>query len=209
MKRVIALILTAMMLLTAVLLTGCGDDKNKTQAAAVEAPEGAIANTNPSGVVTSFYKNEYSDDGKLLRYYDYNSKGELLGSTAYEYDQYGNDIKTILYGRDNEIQAQIKYEKTPEGMITKRTDIDANGVITQIVTIEYTDFNAEKTISNYNGDGTLKSYKENEYDSNQNLTKTTNYDADGNVKHYTTYVTDEKGVTTKYKYDAEGNLITE
>ena len=86
MKRVFALVLAAMMILTAMALTGCGD-KDKKENASVEAPEGAVANTNSDGVTTSFYKNEYDDKGNLTRNYDYNSKGELLGSTAYEYSR--------------------------------------------------------------------------------------------------------------------------
>ena len=48
----------------------------------------------------------------------------------------GNDIKTIMYDKEGEIQGQIKYEKTPEGLTTKRTDVDSNGVITSIITTE-------------------------------------------------------------------------
>ena len=59
MKRVLALALAAMMALTAMVLTGCNDKKDDGSAA-VSAPEGAVANTTPDGVTTSFYKNEKS-----------------------------------------------------------------------------------------------------------------------------------------------------
>ena len=113
-----------------------------------------------------------------------------------------------MYGADGEIQAQIKFEKTPEGLVTKRTDVDGNGVINSIITTEYTDFNAEKTISRFNGDGTLKGYDEYEYDAKQNLTKVSTYNAEGELKRYITYVMDENGTITEYEYDAAGNLVS-
>ena len=80
-------------------------------------------------------------------------------------------------------------------------------MIKSIITTEYTDFKREESIHRYNGDGTLKNYDEYEYDSNNNLIKISSYDAEGNLKHYTTFVTDESGLTTEYEYDANGNLI--
>ena len=70
MKRILALALVAMMMMTAVMLTGCGDKKDDASKNEVTVPEGAVANTNNSGTVTSFYKNEYDENGKLLRNYD-------------------------------------------------------------------------------------------------------------------------------------------
>ncbi len=36
----------------------------------------------------------------------------------------------------------------------------------------------------------------------------TKFDSDGKIKYYITYVTDEEGHTSEYKYDAQGNLLS-
>ena len=63
MKKVFAIALALMMILTAAMaLSGCKDN-DRIRCATVVAPDGAVAHTNPSGNTTGFYKNEY-DEGQ-------------------------------------------------------------------------------------------------------------------------------------------------
>ncbi|MFR0822939.1 MAG: RHS repeat-associated core domain-containing protein, partial [Clostridia bacterium] len=120
------------------------------------------------------------------------------GSTFYEYDQYGNLVKTI-----NPIGKKETFGYNILGWITSK--VDANGNIT---TYEYQFGKPYKTIDSY-GNAEIT-----EYDVNGNLIKvvdrngnveTREYDLAGNVIK----IVDKLGNVTTYAYDIYGNKIKE
>ena len=66
--------------------------------------------------------------------------------------------------------------------------------------------NATKT-TYYNADGSINFWYEYEYDTNDILTKEATYDSEGNVKYWEEYGYNSNGNNTKYvKYDSEGDI---
>lgn len=213
MKKSVALLLAVMLLISVFSLTSCQlFGGKKSEAAATEAakiPEGLTPySLNADGTPSSYYKNEYDDQNRLTRNYVYDLNAKLLTSTGYEYDQYGNEIRTIMYDADGEITSQIAWEKTKDGLVTKRSDINKDGEVTRVITTDYTDDGKEAEITEYDGSDKVVKKQTFEYDDDGELVRHTVYKGDA-IEYYITYVKDSDGKYVEYKYDGDGNLITE
>lgn len=211
MKRLIAMLLCLMLALTAVSLTACNNAKSTSPTeSAASVPEGLTPNSlNAQGNPTGFYKVDKDDKGRVTRNYSYDAQGALTGSIGYEYDNNDNVIKEIYYTDKGEIDYQTAFEKNAEGLVTKRTDMDAQGNPTAITVTEYRDEGGESAVFYYDGSNVLLSYTTFMYDENGELIKMTKCKADDTIEYFITYEKDANGNVVEKKFDSEGNPVSQ
>ncbi len=216
MKRIISLLLILLTAVFVLSLTGCGNDdksgdpaQSKTSVtSSVSIPDDLTPyGTNADGNPTGYFKNEYDSSKRLTRNYTYDSLGRLQGSTGYEYDENGNEKRNIMYDANGEVLSQELFERTADGTITKDTKIDKSGTVVSVIEYTYTSFGRPLTIARYDGSGKYTGGQEYKYDENENLSQFTQYKGENLVEFTVTYVTNDDGSVTEYKYDGDGNLI--
>ncbi|MBQ9680225.1 MAG: hypothetical protein IJV48_06045 [Ruminococcus sp.] len=211
MKRTVSLLLVIILAVSVLSLSACQkkpEADTATEAVSSVSDDLTPFSVNEDGSPTSYYKNEYDDENRVIRNYTYDATGKPVSSIGYEYDENGNSIKDIMYNANGEVTGQTLYEKTAEGLVTKRTDLNSKGETTSVITTEYTDFGAESAVYKYDGSDNLLSWRSYEYDDEDQLIKMTVYDANGEVESYITYTDNDDGTFTEQKYDGDGNLIS-
>ncbi|WP_407383627.1 hypothetical protein [Ruminococcus sp.] len=216
MKKLISLLLIAVLASCALALTACQSNEKSaaTEAATVdEAPVSIPDGVTPisidaEGNASGYSKEERDENGRVTRRYTYDSMGKFVSSIGYEFDKSGFASKEIHYAEDGSIESQSLFERNEEGLITKRTELDGSGKTVGITVKEYNDHGFETVIYEYDGDNKLLNYKKYEYNSDDEMTKMTLYKADDTVEYSITYDNAEDGSVIEKKYDADGNLIS-
>ena len=214
MKRMIAPLLALLIVASAFTLAACQkqesvpSEKTTVSAETVNLDGLTPYATTNEGKATGYYKNEYDAQKRLVRNYSYNSDGKLMGSTGYEYDANGHENHEIMYDVNGQVIAQILLENTEKGFPTKRTELDASGAVTRLYTTTYNEKGFEAEQCEYDGKNNLVQRIVYEYDDKDNLVKQTTYEAGDKIKSYITYVVNDDGSFTTYKYDGDGNLIS-
>ncbi len=150
----------------------------------------------------------YNSAGKLARSTHYNSYGNLLGWTTFEYDESGA-IKTH---KEYEPGGTVKScEEFKNGKLDSFTTYNAQGQITSKLTYAYdASGNLSKKTMSYYSNGRL--IRDEDTDASGNKTKTVFYGTDGKVTSSYTYEYYPDGtMSKKSQYDKDGkiSIITE
>ena len=204
MKRMISLLLASVMLVGAMaLMTACGNN-NADSTSAGQVQIPEGLESNGNGTYSKF---EYDKYGNVIRSYVYGPDFELRSYKAYEYDDsHQYVIHQIDYDNKDQKQQEFTYKRTPEGNILEKYRFDANGKATNVMTCEYDEQQNIIAQHNFDGDGHLLNYEKYEYE-NGVMVKETEYDGDGNIKYYKTFETDANGKTIEYWYKPDGTLF--
>ena len=142
MKRIIALLLVLLFILSAAVLTGCKkkDADEEPTVSASSIPEGLTPiGQNSDGSISGYSSYDKDENGRVTRDYTYDSLGNLQGSIAHEYDENDFVVKDIRYDAQGNITSQTAYERNEDGLETMRTEMDAQGNVTGYITTEYGD----------------------------------------------------------------------
>lgn len=214
MKRIISLVLIALTAFTAVALSACQKNEQKSSDSAVVDPVAAASipddlepySLNAEGKPSSYFKNDKNENGQITRHYTYDALGVLQGSTGFEYDENGYPSQDILYDAEGNVTSRVLYEYNAAGLLTKQTNVNANGEVTAVVEFTYDKEGRTLSMEKSDGKGNVTSKQTNEYDEEGNLTTFTQY-KNGAVEYSITYVYNDDGSVVEYKYDGEGNLI--
>ncbi len=211
MKRILSIALAALVVLSALALSACqkqGDTAETTIFDTVSIPEDLTPySVNADGRPTSYYKNEYDGENRLTRNYTYDALGRLTGSTGYEYDANGYESRDIMYDAEGAVTSQIVYERNEKGDETKRTELDASGAVVSVIEYQYNGNGDLTEINELDGSGNSIKRQVYDYDEAGELAIYTLYKGDA-VEYTVTYVTSDDGTVTEYKYDGNGNLLS-
>ena len=137
---------------------------------------------------------EHDADYTLIISREYDVNGNLRSWTEPEYDDRGNEIKSVTYRADGSIQST--YERTfnekNEMIETRSTYYTESGSYTVYVMDKNYDTQSR---TDYDANGNVKDFAtyEYEYDARGNKTKQYVYDKDGKLDYWTEYFYDENG----------------
>lgn len=210
MKRIISLVLIALTAFTAVALSACqkNEQKSSDPVAAASIPDDLEPySLNAEGKPSGYFKNEKNESGQVTRHYTYDALGKLQGSTGFEYDKNGYPSQDILYDADGNVTSRVLYEYNETGLQTKQTNVNASGEVTAVVEYTYDAEGRALSMEKSDGKGNVTSKQTSEYDEAGNLSVFTQY-KDGAVEYSITYIYNDDGSVTEYKYDGDGNLIS-
>ena len=209
MKKSLILILAVLTLTSVLFLTACSQDGGDGTATADSAVDGMTPySVDAEGNATSYYKNEYDDENRLIRKNIYDVEGTLTEYTTYSYDENGNENKEVTCSADDTILSQIVWERLPDGRPTKEIILEGEDLIKSTIKTEYTEAGKEAAIYEYGDKNQLIRYQIFEYNEEDELTRHTTYNEKDEVESYITYVKNDDGTFTEYTYDSEGHLIS-
>lgn len=150
-----------------------------------------------NGEETYHHKYEYDENGKLLK--DIAIPG---ASMTYEYDENGRVIRRSTILSDGSLKDYYLIEYTSDGRRERR--ISRSG--TTLGIIEYSGEKIKSSVS-YSYIGTnINSYTVSVYNSNGRKTKETNYDVNGTERSFSTYEYNENGFKTFTRHYKAGVL---
>ena len=135
----------------------------------------------------------------------YDGDGNVSSVTTYEYDEYGNMTVMNTDGRFSS-RTEYKYEYDENGNIAKCVILDEDGLIVNISTYEY-DAAGNQIKEGYKNESLGSEGEEiSEYDTDNNLIKTTDYDEDGTIIETYLYEYDNDMLIKFGSYNADGSL---
>lgn len=220
MKKQIAILLTGMMMVPA-LLSGCGSEGQQESGQAASSAESQQAETsestaeeNPaaldepyvliretdtkSGNVTEYTYDENGDKVSETVTYPDKPDETLCREYATQYQEDGSKIVTesqsmLVKTGETVSPYTYEYEYSPEGLLLRKTGLE-NGNVDGEILYEYDEDGNLIRQSGENAPSIGRDLtKEFEYDENGNLTKQTDLDDNGEVEGWSTFEYDENG----------------
>ena len=131
---------------------------------------------------TGIQEDVYNNDGKVVSSTIKDVDGNVISTNEFEY-QNGKKVKTVgTEYKDGKVAKTTEYEIDDSGYITKETQKDADGNLTQVTEREYSNINGATTKETKTQfkDGKITEITETEYE-DLKPTKEINKDADGKV----------------------------
>ncbi|MBR5340485.1 MAG: hypothetical protein IK151_01015 [Erysipelotrichaceae bacterium] len=145
------------------------------------------------GGVECYYVNEYDDEGRFLRFEQYDGDNNLMYTGESSYDEKGNEILYLGYDKDHQQIDKTEYEYDSKNQLIKETNYYDGETVGDIYTYEYDENGNTTRIVNSSTDGELYMETSNEYN------------ADGKIIKSHQHV--EGYVSWTYEYEYSGEFL--
>ena len=140
---------------------------------------------------------EYNESGLKIKEISFDLMGQISSWIEYEYDAKNNYTKVTIFRPDGTVYRYYIPTYDSEGTMLEENGYSENDELIYRAEYEYNDTGNNTVLTQYDGDGNIKSRYEYTYDSKGNIVSKVKLYSDGSVSERTEYQYDENNNEVK------------